>query len=740
MQQNAVTPTITVDKFPFDKQYDSSDCGAACLRMIGRHYGRYYSIEYLRQLSHTDKVSASLAGIAEAAEKIGFRTLGVKTGFNRLSKDIPLPCVAHWKQDHFVVVYKISGGMVHVADPANGKSQMKEQDFLNGWISDVVNTEPQGILLLLETTPEFCKREGEKTNRSGFRFLWPYVLQHKALIWQLGIGLLLGSLIQLVFPFLMQALVDKGVQLRDLNFVYLILGAQAMLFVSQVLVEFIRGWILLHIGTRININLVSDFLLKLMRLPMSYFDAKMTGDLLQRIYDNERVERFLTSSSLVTLFSLVNLLVFGGVLLFYSPLIFSVFALGALGYFGWVWLFMARRRSLDYRRFEQMAENQNALIQLVNGMQEIKLHNAERQKRWAWERIQARLFRVNVQYLSTDQSQRAGAAFINEGKNIVISVLAAQAVIHNQMSLGAMLAVQYIIGHMNAPLESLVQFLLHAQEAKISLERMNEVHERTDETTNEDAKVSELPKSGDLSLQNVSFRYGGPHDPWVLKHLNLHFPHGKTTAIVGTSGSGKTTLLKLLLHFYTPQEGSVRLNDLSLDSFIPRAWRSNCGVVMQDGFIFNDTIARNIALGVENIDRVRLLESAKTANIHGFIESLPLGYNTKVGQDGAGLSQGQKQRLLIARALYKNPQYIFFDEATNALDAHNEKVIMRNLEAAFYGKTVVIVAHRLSTVRNADNIIVLDKGEVIEQGTHQELTQKRGAYYQLVKEQLELGT
>ncbi len=740
MQPNPVTPTGIVDKFPFDKQYDSSDCGAACLRMIGRHYGRYYSIEYLRQLSHTDKVSASLAGIAEAAEKIGFRTLGVKTGFNRLSKDIPLPCVAHWKQDHFVVVYKISGGMVYVADPASGKSQMKEQDFLNGWISDVVNTEPQGILLLLETTPEFYKREGEKTNRSGFRFLWPYVLQHKSLIWQLGIGLLLGSLIQLVFPFLMQALVDKGVQLRDLSFVYLILGAQAMLFVSQVLVEFIRGWILLHIGTRININLVSDFLLKLMRLPMSYFDAKMTGDLLQRIYDNERVERFLTSSSLVTLFSLVNLLVFGGVLLFYSPLIFSVFTLGALSYFGWVWLFMARRRSLDYRRFEQMAENQNALIQLVNGMQEIKLHNAERQKRWAWERIQARLFRVNVQYLSTDQSQRAGAAFINEGKNIVISVLAAQAVIHNQMSLGAMLAVQYIIGHMNAPLESLVQFLLHAQEAKISLERMNEVHERADETANEDAKVSELPKNSDLSMQNVSFRYGGPHDPWVLKHLNLHFPHGKTTAIVGTSGSGKTTLLKLLLHFYTPQEGSVRLNDLSLDSFIPRAWRSSCGVVMQDGFIFNDTIARNIALGVENIDRVRLLEAAKTANIHGFVESLPLGYNTKVGQDGAGLSQGQKQRLLIARALYKNPQYIFFDEATNALDAHNEKVIMRNLEAAFHGKTVVIVAHRLSTVRNADNIIVLDKGEVIEQGTHQELTQKRGAYYQLVKEQLELGT
>ncbi|MDX1913490.1 MAG: cysteine peptidase family C39 domain-containing protein, partial [Saprospiraceae bacterium] len=565
-------PNIFVDKFPFDKQFDSSDCGAACLRMVSRHYGRSYSIEYLRQLSHTDKVSASLAGIAEAAEKIGMRTLGVKTGFDRLAKDIPLPCIAHWKQEHFVVVYKISGGKVFVADPASGKEALPEQTFLNGWISDVVNTEPQGILLLMETTPEFFDREGEKADRSGFRFLWPYVAQHKRLIWQLFIGLLLGSLIQLAFPFLMQALVDKGVQLRDLNFVYLILTAQAVLFGSQVAVEFIRGWILLHIGTRININLVSDFLLKLMRLPMSYFDAKMTGDLLQRIYDNERVERFLTSSSLVTLFSVVNLMVFGGVLLFYNRLIFLVFFIGAMAYFGWVWLFLSRRRSLDYRRFEQMAENQQALIQLVNGMQEIKLHNAERQKRWAWERIQARLFRVNVSYLATDQSQRAGAAFINEGKNIVISVLAAQAVIDNQMSLGAMLAVQYIIGHMNGPLESLVQFILHAQEAKISLERMNEIHQRADERDNDDAKSGQLPEKGDLSVQNVSFRYGGPTDPWVLKHLNLHFPHGKTTAIVGTSGSGKTTLLKLLLNFYHPQEGSVRLNDLSLDSFEHHVW------------------------------------------------------------------------------------------------------------------------------------------------------------------------
>lgn len=728
-----------MDNFPFYKQHDSSDCGAACLRMVARYYGRHYSLEYLREHSFLDKEGVSLMGIAHAAEKIGFRTLGVKTGLKRLQEDIPLPCIAHWEQDHFVVVYKLQNRKVFVANPEVGKLELEEEEFLNGWISDVVNTEPQGILLLLETTPEFLKREGEQISETGFSFLWSYLRSYKRLLGQLFLGLALGSAIQLIFPFLMQALVDKGVQLNDLNFVFLILAAQGMLFVSQVAVEFIRGWILLHIGTRVNINLVSDFLIKLMRLPMSFFDSKMTGDLLQRIYDNERIERFLTSSSLVTLFSVFNLLVFGAVLLFYNVTIFLIFVGAAALYFGWVILFLQHRRTLDYRRFDQMAENQNKLIELVNGMQEIKLHNAERQKRWAWERIQARLFRVNVQYLATDQMQRAGAASINEIKNIIISVVAASAVIAGDMTLGMMLAVQYIIGHMNAPLEALVQFILAAQEAKISLERMNEIHLRPDEEGLNDAKVTVLPANGDLVLQNVSFRYGGPHDPPALKNVSLVFREGKTTAIVGTSGSGKTTLLKLLLNFYPPTDGFIRLGDLNLGNINHAIWRNNCGVVMQDGYIFSDAIARNIALGDENIDRRRLLYATKVANIQNFIESLPLGYNTKVGQDGAGLSQGQKQRLLIARAVYKDPNYIFFDEATNALDAYNERVILHNLEHTFRNKTVIIVAHRLSTVRNADHIVVLEKGEVVEQGTHQQLTDKRGAYYHLVKDQLELG-
>lgn len=678
-------------------------------------------------------------GISHAAEKIGFRSLGVKTGLQRLQEDIPLPCIAHWEQDHFVVVYKIDQSRVWVANPKVGKVALSREEFLTGWISDVVNTEPQGILLLLETTPDFYRREGETGRQSGFGFLWSYLRQHRRLLAQLVLGLVLGCIIQLVFPFLMQALVDKGVQLNDLNFVYLILAAQAVLFLSQMAVEFIRGWILLHIGTRVNINLVSDFLIKLMKLPMAFFDTKMTGDLLQRIYDNERVERFLTSSSLVTLFSVFNLVVFGAVLLFYDTTIFFIFFVAAAMYFGWVAIFLQRRRALDYRRFEQMAENQSALIQLINGMQEIKLHNAERQKRWGWERIQARLFRVNVEYLTTDQFQRAGAAFINEGKNIIISVVAAQAVIQGHMSLGMMLAVQYIIGHMNAPLEAVVQFMLAAQEAKISLERMDEIHRRPEEEPVGDAKVTVLPANGDLILQNVSFRYGGPQSPLALRNVSLLFQEGKTTAIVGTSGSGKTTLLKLLLNFYPPNEGFIRLGDLNLGNIHHAIWRNQCGVVMQDGYIFSDTIARNIALGDENIDRRRLLYAAKVANIQNFIEALPLGYNTKIGQDGTGLSQGQRQRLLIARAVYKDPQYIFFDEATNALDAYNERVILHNLEHAFRNKTVIIVAHRLSTVRNADHIVVLEKGEIVEQGTHQQLTDKRGAYYHLVKDQLELG-
>lgn len=727
------------DHFPFYKQHDSADCGATCLRIIAKHYGQHFTLDYLREISHLDRDGVSLMGISDAAERIGMRTLGVKTGFSRLKQDIPLPCIAHWRQNHFIVVYRVAGGHVYVADPAVGKLRMTEQEFLEGWISDVINTEPQGVLLLLEPAPAFQQQSGQDGQRPGFGLLGTYLKPYRRLIWQLVFGLFIGSAIQLVFPFLMQALVDKGVQGSDLGFVYLVLAAQGMLFISQLAVELLRGWILLHIGTRIHINLVSDFLMKLMRLPVPFFDAKMTGDLLQRIYDNDRVERFLTSSSLMTLFSLVSLLVFSAVLLHYNTLIFGIFVLAAGLYFGWIALFLRRRRQLDNKRFEQMAENQSTLFQLINGMQDIKLHQAEQQKRWGWERIQAKLFRINAHYLANEQVQRTGAAFINEGKNILISVVAAQAVIKGDMTLGMMLAVQYIIGHMNVPLESLIQFILAAQEASLSLERMQEIQGKPDEEPAGASKVTILPTNGDLTIDNLSFRYGGPHDPLVLKNISTRILEGRTTAIVGTSGSGKTTLVKLLLGFYPPTEGVIRIGDISMMNFSAHAWRSHCGVVMQDGFIFTDTLARNIALGDEQIDRRRLLYASKVANLHAFVESLPLGYNTRIGQEGAGLSQGQRQRVLIARAVYKNPDYLFFDEATNALDAWNERMIMHQLEHVFRKKTVVVVAHRLSTVRHADHIIVLEKGELVEQGTHEALTRQQGHYFNLIKNQLELG-
>ena len=725
-------------RFPFYKQLDAMDCGATCLRMIARFYGRFYSLDYLRELTYLDREGVSLMGISDAAEGIGLHTLAVKIGFDRLADDIPLPCVAHWRQNHFIVVYKINKKHVWVADPGAGKFKITKEEFLDGWISDTEDGQPVGVLLLMETTPAFFEKEDEKVDKSGFRYLFSYLLKYKTLLLQLFLGLFLGSILQLVFPFLMQAVVDIGIINQDINFILLVLFAQLILFVSQTAVEFIRGWILLHIGVRVNINLISDFLIKMMKLPIRFFDTKMTGDLLQRIYDNQRVERFLTSASLVTLFTMINFLIFGAVLAYYDMTIFFIFVVSSVLYLIWVIYFLRRRRALDYRRFDQMSENQSNLIQLISGMKEIKLHNAEKQKRWKWERIQAKLFRVSMDYLAVDQWQRSGASFINESKNILISFVAARAVIEGSMTLGMMLAVQYIIGQLNGPIEQMVAFMSSAQDAKISLERMNEIHSRANEENIEE-KIMILPEDGDLKLENISFQYGGPHSPMILKDISLSFPHGKTTAIVGTSGSGKTTILKLLLNFYNPVEGSIRLGDTSLNNIANKIWRSKVGVVMQDGYIFSESIAKNIALGDEIIDKRKLLKAVKVANIQSFIESLPLGYNTKIGEDGVGLSQGQKQRLLIARAVYKDPEYILFDEATNALDAYNEMVIMDNLEEFFKGRTVLIVAHRLSTVKNADNIVVLERGEVIEQGNHQELTELRGAYYYLVKNQLELG-
>ncbi|MFD0701893.1 peptidase domain-containing ABC transporter [Myroides pelagicus] len=727
-------------KFPNFKQADFKDCGPTCLKIISKHYKKNVHIQELRELSETTREGSSLLGISEAAEQVGFRTLGVKLSANDL-KEAPLPCILHWNKNHYVVLYKIKNKIYYISDPAFGLLQYTQEEFLNHWIgNNALDTMEEGIALFLEPTPHFYSNRLEEDikNNFGFSFLFRYLVRYKTFIVQLAIGLLAGSLLQLIFPFLTQSVVDVGIQNQNLHFVYLILIAQLFLFFGKTALEFIRHWILLHLSTRINISLISDFFIKMMNLPISFFDVRMTGDIMQRVNDHQRIERILTNSSLDVLFSFVNMLIMGGILLYYNAYIFLVFFVGSFFYFGWIVLFLKKREILDYKKFSEVSQEQSKVIELINGMQEIKLHNAEKQKRWDWEHIQARLFKVSIKGLILEQIQGIGSNFINELKNIIIVFLSAKLVIDGEITLGMMMAISSIVGNLNGPITMLISFTREAQDAKISLTRLAEIHGKEDEIMLDAESLKEIPKTADIHLKNVSFRYMGSQN-LVLQNLDLKIPLQKTTAIVGASGSGKTTLMKLLLKFYSPNEGEICYGPTNLSKINQKTWREHIGAVLQEGYIFNDSIANNIAIGDSIIDKERLKYAVEVANIKSFIEELPLHYNTKIGMEGMGMSTGQKQRLLIARAVYKDPEMLFFDEATSALDANNEKEIVSNLDVFLKEKTVVIIAHRLSTVMNADNIVVLDKGKIIEQGTHKELVALKGNYYQLVKNQLQLG-
>ena len=725
-------------EFPFEYQLDSMDCGPACLKIISRHFGKYYSLQHLRDLCGITREGVSFLDLSFGAEKIGLHTLAVKTDIKNLHAKVPLPCIIHWKNSHFIVVYKTTHSKIFVSDPARGLINYSHSEFGDGWYK---TGEDSGAILAIEPMADFMQRDlEEKTERKKtFENVLGYFKPYRKNFSTIFVVMIIATALQGLLPFISKAVIDVGIQTHDLNFINLVLIANIVIILSVAISSAVRDWLLLHITARVNISLISDYLIKLMQLPVTFFENKMIGDILQRAQDHERIRSFIMNSSLNLVFSSLTFITFGVVLLIFNTTIFYFFLAGSILYIVWVMAFLKIRKKLDWEYFSLISQNQSYWVETVGAIQDIKINNYEKHKRWKWENIQVRLYKVNLKVLNITNAQNLGAQFIQSIKNLAITFYCAKAVINGDITFGVMISTQFIIGMLNGPLTQFIGFIISAQYAKISFLRINEIHQLKDEEDVTATNKLNITDNKNLVIRNLSFQYT-QNSNFVLKQINLIIPEGKTTAIVGGSGSGKSTLLKLLLRLYQPSYGDILIGNMNISNISLREWRNQCGVVLQDGKIFNDTILNNIVLDDENIDFQKLKEAVRIAHIADEIEQMPQGYHTKIGEVGRGLSGGQKQRLLIARALYKTPSFLFLDEATNALDAINEHQIVKSLSAAFEKRTVVVIAHRLSTVMNADQIVVVRDGFIVETGNHQELMKKQKHYFDLVNKQMGIWT
>ncbi|WBV56365.1 peptidase domain-containing ABC transporter [Chryseobacterium daecheongense] len=716
--------------FPFLRQLDSQDCGVTCIRMIAKYYGINISnTNPVLVESNLLKQGITISDLNDTAKKLGFNTLVVKLDFEKMINNVPLPAIFFWNQNHFIIVYKVVNKQLYVADPGFGKIVYSQKEFLKGWAQE----SDEGIVLLLDPTEKLFDIREKKKKKNDLQYVTQYLVKHKIQLFLIALTLLISSCIELIFPFFTQKILDKGVVLKKISIIYLILIAQILVFVSRIGLEFYRSWLFIHISSRISLSIISDFLVKLMQLPLRFFNSKNIGDLIQRIQDHNRIESFLSKDLIQTVFSFFSIVIYICILFYFNINVFLIVSIGTILELLWIFKFLHKIKLLDQKTFTLEIKDKNKIYELISSMQEIKLNNLEENKRNEWQKIQTNIYLNNINKLKTTQKYES-YRFIGFFQTILVIFVSSIAVMNQTLTIGSMLAIMFILGGINAPIGQLINFVLQYQLVKVSFERLNEIHNKPNEENLN--KISYLEDIKDINIDNVSFSYDNSN--YILKNISLKIPKGKTTAIVGVSGSGKTTLLKLILKFYQQQQGTILINDNTLEEVENTFWRSKCGVILQDSFIFSDTISYNISLE-ENANQEKILNAIRLANVNDFVDKLPLGLSTIIGSEGIGISHGQKQRILIARAIYKNPDYLFFDEATNSLDSNNEVIIINNINRYFNGKTMIVVAHRLSTVKKADQIIVLDNGRIIEKGNHNELVKFKGKYFELIQNQLELG-